>query len=801
MSTANLDLSLLNATPSKAVLRKKHSPEDDAFNTQAGDEAAPQWVASDAQSEPSANTSGGGSTSAGESYQLAQATPSALPDAAAPSLPAVNPVPESTSLTQLLLGGAVLGVAAVSGGRLGTTVTQTDTVAHNIVNGTVTAGPGIPGNGLTVNLYKADGTTLIKSGPLNAAGQFSIDVGGYTGAVIAKVVDSGNGLDYMDEATGREKDLNAILMAVSVVTGGLVTLNINPVTTIAAIKAGMAADGSGHVSATSVADANTAVAAAFGLGDITTTAPVLTVSISGQANPDYNPNDGLNAAEKYGAVLAALSGNDRVNTGNTQVTINQYATAISGTGAGATLNATGQAALNEGAAAADQRTAGDLSAVFDTRPSFSIAVNGAAQQTEGNNPNLAKAFSFTITRSNGNGASTVDYAVDGVADALGRPGATASDFGVGTTLTMPHGTVSFASGVTSINIPIDVAGDTVAERDEVFSVTLQNPTNATLGTSTSVQATIVNDDHATLTAEQIFTGQGVTTIGGNNTAGYIRVMADFSKAAYDLQPWETSTVGGRAINDVSPLANKALDAVLAEGWELLTLNPTLPASSLAAPNSDSPNFSSTAYMVTNRMDNGYYTNGNAAALVARSTDSLVISFRGTNDNAGSDPNTNQSDPRNLIHPDVDQWGNPKDLSSSASMLDHYALFTPLFDAIAVYVNSPGSNINNIYVTGHSLGGAMAVAYMASTAGNNAFNSVTFAAPAFTTNDFGGTAVFPRDGRLIQIEIDQDPVPQTSWLATNRPGQVLTFAGNNTGDTPDNYVGDLPQNYVHLNLNP
>lgn len=58
---------------------------------------------------------------------------------------------------------------------------------------------------------------------------------------------------------------------------------------------------------------------------------------------------------------------------------------------------------------------------------------------------------------------------------------------------LPSGTVSFAAGETSKTITIQVAGDTASEPGEAFTVTLLNPTNATLGTAT-VNATIVNDD-------------------------------------------------------------------------------------------------------------------------------------------------------------------------------------------------------------------------------------------------------------------------------------------------------------------
>jgi hypothetical protein len=104
-----------------------------------------------------------------------------------------------------------------------------------------------------------------------------------------------------------------------------------------------------------------------------------------------------------------------------------------------------------------------------------------ASKAEGNSGTTA--FTFTVTRSSGTGASSVSYQVN-------TPMATADDF-TGST----SGTVSFAAGETSRTITINVAGDTVVEGDETFYVQLFGPVNATLGTATA-SSTILNDDAA-----------------------------------------------------------------------------------------------------------------------------------------------------------------------------------------------------------------------------------------------------------------------------------------------------------------
>ena len=61
---------------------------------------------------------------------------------------------------------------------------------------------------------------------------------------------------------------------------------------------------------------------------------------------------------------------------------------------------------------------------------------------------------------------------------------------------LPSGTVSFAAGETSKTITVNVAGDTIVEPDEGFTVTLSNPaTGTTIGTATA-SGTIRPDDDA-----------------------------------------------------------------------------------------------------------------------------------------------------------------------------------------------------------------------------------------------------------------------------------------------------------------
>lgn len=92
-------------------------------------------------------------------------------------------------------------------------------------------------------------------------------------------------------------------------------------------------------------------------------------------------------------------------------------------------------------------------------------------------------LTFTVTRSDGSGAASVDFATgDGTATA-------GSDYAAAI------GTVRFADGETSKTITITVNGDVEIEGDETVNVTLSNPRGGTIGDGAGV-GTIQNDDAA-----------------------------------------------------------------------------------------------------------------------------------------------------------------------------------------------------------------------------------------------------------------------------------------------------------------
>ena len=101
----------------------------------------------------------------------------------------------------------------------------------------------------------------------------------------------------------------------------------------------------------------------------------------------------------------------------------------------------------------------------------------------------ATDFTFTVTRTGDTAAAaSADYTVAG----SGPTPASAADF---TGNALPTGSVSFAPGEATRTVTISIAGDTTIEPNEAFTITLANPTGATLGNAAAA-GTIVNDDAA-----------------------------------------------------------------------------------------------------------------------------------------------------------------------------------------------------------------------------------------------------------------------------------------------------------------
>ncbi|MEO0645421.1 MAG: ExeM/NucH family extracellular endonuclease [Cyanobacteria bacterium J06650_10] len=131
-------------------------------------------------------------------------------------------------------------------------------------------------------------------------------------------------------------------------------------------------------------------------------------------------------------------------------------------------------------------------------PTLAISATDAIKAEGDSN---TTAFTFTVTRSGDtSGAASVDFAVSSnVADG--------NDFDGGT---LPTGTVNFTEDETSQTVEVLVAGDTVSESDEDFTVTLSNASGAAISTA-DANGTIQNDDGVPLTLVSDVQGSGAAS--------------------------------------------------------------------------------------------------------------------------------------------------------------------------------------------------------------------------------------------------------------------------------------------------
>jgi hypothetical protein len=115
---------------------------------------------------------------------------------------------------------------------------------------------------------------------------------------------------------------------------------------------------------------------------------------------------------------------------------------------------------------------------------------GATDASKNESNSGGSVFTFTVSRTGDtSGTSTVSYAVSG----SGSSPASASDFVGGA---LPAGSLSFAPGISSQLISINVQGDTTVESNEGFTVSLSNPSSTTVIGTASASGSILNDDSA-----------------------------------------------------------------------------------------------------------------------------------------------------------------------------------------------------------------------------------------------------------------------------------------------------------------
>lgn len=288
--------------------------------------------------------------------------------------------PDANSNGTLQLTVGTVGVEDFAGNAaVSPTVFEKD-YAQSILQGTIVAGPVISTHNLTVKVFNAAGEAIANA-IIDANGNYKVGLGSYSGTLVALVVDGDNSKpDYVDEVSKLPVDLSGNLIAVGNLSGmnDELRLNINPITSVAAMIAGVqvSADGVGlqigSMLNTFIIDAaNRGVAMAL-LGSGATATDLLSGTIVPTVNADGSDNL---SANPYGKMLAVLSAMEIANASDTQTTLSTLKDGISTEGILATSV---RNALIAGANLI-QINLGDLPALSQQAATGNVELTGRAQ--------------------------------------------------------------------------------------------------------------------------------------------------------------------------------------------------------------------------------------------------------------------------------------------------------------------------------------------------------------------------------------------------------------------------------------
>lgn len=231
---------------------------------------------------------------------------------------------------------AVLTLSGCGGGGGGGAAVPTTTV----VSGVAAKGPIKTG---TVKVYAIvngieDRSAPLGQGQTDGNGNYSVDVGSYTGPILMEV----SGGSYTDEVSGAAVTLKAPLRAIiSAAATGSQTVAITPLTELAYKKA----SGNGLLTAASIDDANATIAAFFNLTDIIKSSPIAGSSDDNQKKYAFVlgsfaqlANDGKNAGESLddaqARLITQIGDEIKASGGISTSTLTQLNSAISAFAAG-----------------------------------------------------------------------------------------------------------------------------------------------------------------------------------------------------------------------------------------------------------------------------------------------------------------------------------------------------------------------------------------------------------------------------------------------------------------------------------
>ena len=211
--------------------------------------------------------------------------------------------------------------------------------------------------------------------------------------------------------------------------------------------------------------------------DETATNLVATITLSGVSSQTVTVNYATaNGTATAGADYTSTSGTLTFNAGDTSKTVNIPILADTIDEENETFTFTLSSALN--ATISSSSGVGTMT-ITDDDAAPTISINDVTAAENAGTTNLVATLSVASERT-----ITVDYATSDDTASAG------SDYTAGS------GTITFAPGVTTQNVPIAIISDTTDEPNETIKVTLSNPVNVTLNDPNGV-LTITDDDSGT----------------------------------------------------------------------------------------------------------------------------------------------------------------------------------------------------------------------------------------------------------------------------------------------------------------
>ena len=212
--------------------------------------------------------------------------------------------------------------------------------------------------------------------------------------------------------------------------------------------------------------------------DETATNLVATITLSGISSQTVTVNYATaNGTATAGADYTSASGTLTFNAGDTSKTVIIPILADTIDEENETFTFTLSSALN--ATISSSSGVGTMT-ITDDDAAPTISINDVTAAENAGTTNLVATLSVASERT-----ITVDYATSDDSASAG------SDYTAGS------GTITFAPGVTTQNVPIAIISDTTDEPDETIKVTLSNPVNVILNDPNGV-LTITDDDSGTL---------------------------------------------------------------------------------------------------------------------------------------------------------------------------------------------------------------------------------------------------------------------------------------------------------------